>query len=183
MRIESLLALLTLAVAGFACGAAQAADKRPATLANQQGTALSEKGADTCLGCHDEESSDEKYQVKPIFQSKHGQRGHARSPFAKGALQCEACHGPGGRHSVKDSNKLTTINSFKADSYLSVGERNQACLSCHQDQTRNAWHGHHSYEGPRHVLQLNWMVDVATKEREEGRHKLSAFLKKLNPFG
>lgn len=141
MRIESLLALLTLAVAGFACGAAQAADKRPATLANQQGTALSEKGADTCLGCHDEESSDEKYQVKPIFQSKHGQRGHARSPFAKGALQCEACHGPGGRHSVKDSNKLTTINSFKADSFLSVGERNQACLSCHQDQTRNAWHG------------------------------------------
>lgn len=49
--------------------------------------------------------------------------------------------------------------------------------------TRNAWHGHHSYEGPRHVLQLNWMVDQATKEREEGRHKVSAFLKKLNPFG
>jgi SM-20-related protein len=49
--------------------------------------------------------------------------------------------------------------------------------------TRNAWHGHHSYEGPRHVLQLNWMVDEATKQREEGRHKVSAFLKKLNPFG
>jgi SM-20-related protein len=49
--------------------------------------------------------------------------------------------------------------------------------------TRNAWHGHHSYEGPRHVLQLNWMVDEATKRREEGRHKVSAFLKKLNPFG
>lgn len=49
--------------------------------------------------------------------------------------------------------------------------------------TRDAWHGHHSYEGPRHVLQLNWMVDEATKQREEGRHKVSAFLKKLNPFG
>jgi len=27
------------------------------------------------------------------------------------------------------------------------------------------------------------MVDQATKDREEGRHKVSAFLKKLNPFG
>jgi hypothetical protein len=49
--------------------------------------------------------------------------------------------------------------------------------------TRDAWHGHKSYEGPRHVLQLNWMVDQATKQREEGRHKVSALLKKLNPFG
>lgn len=49
--------------------------------------------------------------------------------------------------------------------------------------TRDAWHGHASYEGPRHVLQMNWMVDEATKQREEGRHKVSAFLKKLNPFG
>jgi hypothetical protein len=30
---------------------------------------------------------------------------------------------------------------------------------------------------------MNWMVDQATKDREEGRHKVSAFLKKLNPFG
>lgn len=141
MRISSLLAVLALCAAACAPTAATAADKRPATLANQQGTAYSEKGADTCLNCHDEESSDEKYQVKAIFQSRHGQRGHARSPFAPGGLQCEACHGPGARHSQKDSNKLTTTNSFKADSFLGVAERNQACLGCHQDQTRNAWHG------------------------------------------
>ena len=49
--------------------------------------------------------------------------------------------------------------------------------------TRDAWHGHASYEGPRHVLQMNWMIDQATKDREEGRQKMSAFLKKLNPFG
>ncbi len=48
--------------------------------------------------------------------------------------------------------------------------------------TENAWHGHASYEGPRRVLQLNWVTDTGVVKYEQRRHRFSAFLKKLNPF-
>ena len=98
-----------------------------------------EKGADTCLGCHDEESA--TYSAAAFFKGKHAQRGDKRAPFGAGGLQCEACHGPGARHAAKGSKKALTINSFKASSHLPVEQRNQACLTCHEGQSRNAWHG------------------------------------------
>jgi len=104
------------------------------------GTEYSEKGADTCLGCHDEDSDSPGFSTSAIFRTKHAQRGHAHAPFGKGGLQCEACHGPGARHAAKGSKKTATINSFKPNSFLSVRERNEPCLGCHQDATRNAWH-------------------------------------------
>lgn len=104
------------------------------------GTEYSEKGADTCLACHDPESDAPGFATAAIFKTPHAQRGNAHAPFGAGGLQCEACHGPGARHSAKGSKKVLTINSFKAGSYLTVPERNQPCLGCHQDQTRNAWH-------------------------------------------
>lgn len=48
--------------------------------------------------------------------------------------------------------------------------------------TENAWHGHPSYEGPRRVIQLNWVTDSGVVKREQNRHRFSAFLKKINPF-
>lgn len=48
--------------------------------------------------------------------------------------------------------------------------------------TENAWHGHSSYSGPRRVIQLNWVQDQSVVNREQKRHRLSAFVKKLNPF-
>ena len=48
--------------------------------------------------------------------------------------------------------------------------------------TTNAWHGHASYEGPRRVIQLNWVTDTGVVKHEQRRHRFSAFLKKLNPF-
>jgi len=116
---------------------AVASSARPAT---GPGTEYSEKGADTCLGCHDDESDSAGFSTKAIFKTRHAQRGNAHSPFGPGGLQCEACHGPGARHSGKGSKPKLTTNSFKADSFLPVEERNQACLACHQDQPRNAWH-------------------------------------------
>lgn len=47
----------------------------------------------------------------------------------------------------------------------------------------NAWHGHGSYEGRRRAIQLNWVTDDEVVRREQARHRLSAKLKKLNPFG
>src|SRR5207248_202356 len=88
-------------------------DERPG-----QGTEYSDKGADTCLGCHDEDSDSPGFSTASIFKTRHAQRGNAHAPFGRGGLQCEACHGPGARHSAKGSKKKLTINNFKANSFL-----------------------------------------------------------------
>jgi SM-20-related protein len=43
----------------------------------------------------------------------------------------------------------------------------------------NAWHGFHAFEGPRRVIQLNWVTDMGVVRREQFRHKVSAFFKRL----
>lgn len=42
-----------------------------------------------------------------------------------------------------------------------------------------SWHGHTSFEGPRRALQFNWVTDQSVVEREQNRHGISAFFKKL----
>jgi DmsE family decaheme c-type cytochrome len=116
----------------------------PGADAPGMGTQYSDKGADTCLNCHDEEADTLAFSTAGIFRGKHAQRGNRHAPFGPGGLQCEACHGPGARHSVKEASKSTrarTINSFKANSFLDVGERNQACLNCHAGRAHTTWAG------------------------------------------
>ena len=43
----------------------------------------------------------------------------------------------------------------------------------------NAWHGFEAFEGPRRVIQLNWVTDRGVVWREQNRHKVSAFFKRL----
>ena len=43
----------------------------------------------------------------------------------------------------------------------------------------NAWHGHESFEGQRRAIQLNWVTDQGVVWREQTRHKISAFFKRL----
>lgn len=43
----------------------------------------------------------------------------------------------------------------------------------------NAWHGFHAFEGPRRVIQLNWVTDKGVVKREQTRHRVSAFFKRL----
>jgi len=43
----------------------------------------------------------------------------------------------------------------------------------------NAWHGFHAFEGPRRVIQLNWVTDMGVVRREQFRHRVSAFIKRL----
>ena len=43
----------------------------------------------------------------------------------------------------------------------------------------NAWHGFHAFEGPRRVIQLNWVTDMGVVRREQTRHRVSAFFKRL----
>ncbi len=47
----------------------------------------------------------------------------------------------------------------------------------------NAWHGFHSFEGPRRVIQLNWVTDDGVVWREQTRHRISAFFKRLRGKG
>jgi DmsE family decaheme c-type cytochrome len=96
----------------------------------------SEKGADTCLECHDDVTPG--YSGAALFKGKHAHRHDKRAPFGPGGLQCEACHGPGARHAR--SKNPESINSLKANSSQTAEERNQACLSCHQTGSRIGWH-------------------------------------------
>ena len=42
-----------------------------------------------------------------------------------------------------------------------------------------AWHGFEPFEGPRRVIQVNWVRSEAVVRRERARHRLSAFMKRL----
>ena len=118
----------------FSVAASAQAQDASAPLATGQGTEYSEKGADTCLMCHTESWP---YPIFPIFKTKHANRADKRTPFA--GLQCEACHGPGARHAATGSEEA--INTFEDSSVLSVGQRNQACLDCHQGNAHIGWIG------------------------------------------
>ena len=43
----------------------------------------------------------------------------------------------------------------------------------------NAWHGFAPFHGQRRVIQVNWVRDVTVVAREQVRHRVSAFFKRL----
>ena len=43
----------------------------------------------------------------------------------------------------------------------------------------NSWHGHLPAEGERRVVQVNWVTSQAMADKEERRHRRSAWLKRL----
>ncbi len=49
-------------------------------------------------------------------------------------------------------------------------------------RSSRSWHGHAAYEGERRAVQMNWVSDEKWVARELARHRLSARLKRLNPF-
>lgn len=42
-----------------------------------------------------------------------------------------------------------------------------------------AWHGFEPINGPRRVIQVNWVTDDSVVRREQARHRVSAFFKRL----
>ncbi len=46
-------------------------------------------------------------------------------------------------------------------------------------RSENSWHGHKPYVGQRRTLQLNWVLSEDVKQREQSRHGISAFFKRL----
>ena len=45
--------------------------------------------------------------------------------------------------------------------------------------TPNAWHGHKSFDGKRRTIQVNWVSDEKYLRREQRRHGISTFFKRL----
>lgn len=104
--------------------------------------AFSAKGADTCLGCH------EDTETLAIFDTPHAVAKDPRTPFAH--QQCESCHGPGGDHArrLRPGQDRSPPLAFAPNSTLSESEENGICLSCHQDSARGHWTGSiHEREG------------------------------------
>lgn len=49
-------------------------------------------------------------------------------------------------------------------------------------RSENSWHGHEPFEGERRYVMFNWMTSQAEMDRELGRHKISAKVKRHIPF-
>jgi hypothetical protein len=74
---------------------------------------------------------------------------------------------------------LRSPNSFDdcAEEIAPVGGTMLAFL-----RSQCSWHGHKPFEGQRRVVQVNWITDQRSFDRERRRHRLSAFSKRMNPL-
>lgn len=95
----------------------------------------SERGADTCLSCHNDE------RMLLIFQTPHGEGMDPNTPFAH--LQCESCHGPGGEHTSRRQVGAghPPIRDFGPGSTTDTRVQNGACLQCHSRHMDVGWEG------------------------------------------
>jgi DmsE family decaheme c-type cytochrome len=120
-------------VAGNAGGATEA--PRSASTVSAQLSGYSEKGADTCLACHNDES------MLLIFRTPHGQGSNPDAPFAH--LQCESCHGPGGEHTGRKNVGAghPPIVNFGRRAEAPVEEQNKVCMNCHSKDVGIPWTG------------------------------------------
>ena len=108
----------------------------------------SRRGADTCLGCHDDT---EPFPTGALFATVHGHPEVTGSPFKTGSsqsypegLQCEACHGPIGEHGqrmLREGAEREPIVNFGQRSNASADLQNHFCLACHADYGRARWAG------------------------------------------
>ena len=145
------LVALCLSTSSALLAADAAADNHANIQATVQPGTYTEKGADTCIKCHDE---DDEYPVFDIFKTKHAQQGDKRSPFA--GLQCEACHGPGiagpdamaevikkGGHTgkVRPGQDRPPILSFGPASEVPIDKQNSMCTNCHRGDDHIGWKG------------------------------------------
>jgi DmsE family decaheme c-type cytochrome len=101
----------------------------PAWAEEAAAPAYSRKGADTCLGCHDDAA------LLAIFRTKHGRPTDPRAPFGHGGLQCEACHGPGDAHAKARGKQPAGIVDFRNSGISTAADNNKRCLACHETNT------------------------------------------------
>jgi DmsE family decaheme c-type cytochrome len=108
---------------------AKEVDVEALLLAKFKAGEYSSGGADTCLRCHNEPEV-----ASALFQGVHGNLNSSHSALAK--LQCETCHGPQGRHPLKDEPMI----QFGAKANVAAALQNSVCLSCHLNEADSDWH-------------------------------------------
>jgi len=96
----------------------------------------SRKGADTCIACHGDAES------LGVFKTKHAVPTDPRSPFGHGQLQCESCHGPGGKHAgrVRRGQERPPVIEFGSHEETDIVVQNDMCLNCHSSDVGFGWH-------------------------------------------
>ena len=86
-------------------------------------------------------------------------------------MNTEALAGDGGRLRILRSKD--DLNDYAAEVPPTAG----TLLAFRRGE--KSWHGHETFVGPRRVIQLNWVTDMAVVRREQRRHRLSAWVKKI----
>ena len=81
----------------------------------------------------------------------------------------------------KDGGRLRVLRSADLDDVAAEVPPVAGTLLAFRRSERS-FHGHRPFVGERRVVQLNWLTSAAVARREELRHRVSAFAKKLNPF-
>ena len=93
------------------------------------------RGDAKCTACHDEADSP---QLLAVGKTKHGTNADGRTPT------CTSCHGDSEAHvSHKGSTKPPKPDrTFGKNTATPAAERNAACLTCHQAESkRHLWMG------------------------------------------
>jgi DmsE family decaheme c-type cytochrome len=140
MRGFAILALLAGIIVGtaspvLAADAPRATATKATAAGDTSGPLFSAGGSATCMQCHN------SAPVSDILKTPHAMKGDARSPF--GQQGCESCHGPSDAHAAgfaKGSPAEPGIR-FNGANASPVSQRNEVCLSCHQDSKRMDWEG------------------------------------------
>ena len=86
-------------------------------------------------------------------------------------MNTETLSGDGGRLRILRSKD--DLNDFAAEVPPTAG----TLLAFRRGD--RSWHGHETFVGPRRVIQLNWVTDMAVVRREQRRHRFSAWTKTL----
>lgn len=81
----------------------------------------------------------------------------------------------------KEGGRLRLLNSKNIDDVATEVPPEAGTLLIFR-RADNSFHGHKPFAGPRKVVQLNWITHEKYAGRNDARHRLSSFIKKLNPF-
>lgn len=110
------------------------------------------------------------------------------------------CRASDGKIHTDSATKIVTVLLYMNETWEKDGGRlrilrNGADLSDYAEEvpphggtllvfrrSETSWHGHESFQGQRRAIQMNWVTDASVVAREQGRHRISATIKKLNPF-
>jgi DmsE family decaheme c-type cytochrome len=130
--LQSVILLVGVAVVAPPASA-EDADKAPEAAARKD---LVLKGDAKCTSCHD---GSDNPQMLAIGKTKHGTTADGRTP------SCTSCHGESDTHINKPegvTERPRPERTFAKNSTTPVSERNEACLSCHKnDSKRSQWMG------------------------------------------